>query len=344
MRRRVSFIAAAMIVASASTLEGQSRSYYHQTYLPASHNWAFARQFPDVDRLFNAFDYGHSILNETLWQKPEAPVEALDVKEFDFITTKLLRDPPRVPLDEAGIGPGWTLVAPEVKAIFEWAHMLHRQLYDIIADDRIRPADRDRRVAEMLAYYKSRPILALSSLPKGMDLMEGQSYSLAFKKRFPKYNGLIWSYHWLQMTIYDAMMESTSAAEKRANVKAVTDRFREMTDGGMASLPSVMPMSPAIAPTFSAAYPEAAIIFDNLHSLHDVVSDIFANPAVPRSLKRQELLAAAGMYRDSTSSITTVDEWRQMSIDMGLQEMGGAAPIARRQSPAEAAPAAPHKH
>jgi hypothetical protein len=38
-----------------------------------------------------------------------------------------------------------------------------------------------------------------------------------------------------------------------------------------------MPQSPAISPRFSDRYPEAAIIFENLHSLHDVVPAILAD-------------------------------------------------------------------
>jgi hypothetical protein len=277
--------------------------------------------------LFNAFDYGHSILYETLWSKPSAPREILDVREYDFITNKLLVNPPRVPLDESAIGPGWTLVAPEIKAMFEWAHMLHRQVYDVIADERISDAQKETRVAEVVAYYKSRPALALSSHPKDMALMEGQPYSLAFRQRFPKFNGLIWSYHWLQMTVYEALLATDGRKDRETNVRAVTDRFRAMIGDDPRSLPTMMPMTPAIAPLFTARFPEAAIIFDNLHSLHDVVSDIFANPKVPRREKRKMLLAAAAKYRDATSNVTSVEEWKQMSLDMGLTEMGGAPPL-----------------
>ena len=301
----------------------QSRKYYFdQTYLPASHNWEFRSSFPQADRLFNAFDYGHAILYETLWRQPDAKRDVLDTDEFGFITTRLLVRPPKVMLDETAIGPEWAKLAPEVVMIFEWAHMLHRQIYDIWADDRIKPADKDPKVAEVLKYYKTRPALALSSKPKDMDLMEGQSYSLAFRQRFPKYNGLIWSYHWLQMTLYDALMAGGTKPERVANVAAVVDQFRKMTFAPE-TLPSVMPMSPAIAPAFSARYPEAAIMFDNLHSLHDVVSDILANPKVARGAKRRTILEAASRYRDDRTSVTSVAEWLDMSESMGVEKMGG---------------------
>ena len=36
---------------------------------------AFRRLFPAADGLFNAFDYGHAILYETLWTMPNAPID-----------------------------------------------------------------------------------------------------------------------------------------------------------------------------------------------------------------------------------------------------------------------------
>src|SRR6185436_5660002 len=152
-------------------------AYYDQVYLAASHNWAFRNAFPGVDALFNSFDYGHAKLYETLWRDPGARRETLDDREFRFITRQLLRHPPAVPLDEGAIAPEWEKLAPEVAAMFDWAHMLHRQIYDVWADDRISDAQKDAKVAQLLRYYRSRPALAFSSSPKSMNLMEGQPYS-----------------------------------------------------------------------------------------------------------------------------------------------------------------------
>ncbi len=317
-------IALSAIVVFGSTFSAQAQTgpYFEQTYLRASHNWAFHDNYPEANRLFNAFDYGHAILYETLWRQPTASVAELDGKQFGFITNQLLVHPPGVMLDESAIGPEWAKLAPEVLAMFEWAHMLHRQIYDVWADDRIPATEKDARVAEVVSYYKSRPALAFSSKPKDMELMEGQPYSLAFRKKFPKYNGLIWSYHWLQMTLYDALMAGRTRQERQANVSKVVGLFRGMTRAP-STLPAMMPMTPAIAPLFTDRYPEAAIIFDNLHSLHDVVSDILANQVIPRSAKRQTILAAAAHYRDDHTSVTSVSDWRDMANEMGAEKMGG---------------------
>jgi hypothetical protein len=321
MMRRFALSLIAMAFCS-SVSYAQSGRYFEQTYMHASHNWEFRNSYPQADRLFNAFDYGHAKLYETLWRQPTATREVLDTREFGFITTDLLVHPPKVMLDEAAIGPEWAKLAPEVLMMFEWAHMLHRQVYDVWADESIPLSRKDAKVQQVVDYYRSRPALAFSSKPKSMDLMESQPYSLAFRQRFPKYNGLIWSYHWLQMTLYEALMGGSNKAERSANVAAVIAQFWRMLDNP-ATLPAVMPMSPAIAPRFSERYPEAAVIFDNLHSLHDVVSDILANPAIPRSAKRRTILEAAARYRDDHTAVTSVKDWRDMAGEMGAEKMGG---------------------
>ena len=318
---------AAIVICVAGCAGGIASSSYDQTFLSANHNWAFRRDFAGVDALFNAFDYGHARLYETLWRDPAAARSTLDESEFRFITTRLLRDPPTVALDEGAIAPQWEKLAPEVAAMFDWAHMLHRQIYDVWTDDRIRTSDKDAQVAQLIDYYKSRRSLAFSSRPKNMNLMEGQPYSLSFRNRFPTYNGLIWSYHWLQMTLYEALLASRNSTQRRQNVDAVVARFWSLIDSSAVNLPTEMPQSPQIAPMFSDRYPEAAIIFDNLHSLHDVVSDVLADVRIPRGEKRRRILDAAARYRDDTSSVVTLDEWRSMARAMGLEKMGGPAPI-----------------
>ena len=290
---------------------------YEQSYLGARDNWAFRDRYPRADRLFNAFDYGHAILSETLLRHPGDASARLDGPVYRFVTCTVLRDPPSVPLEERAVGPTYGAQFPEVVATFEWAHLLHRQLYDVIADERLTPAARAQRVRAALDYYRSRRDLALSEMPKTMELMEGQPYSLAFRRAAPRFNGLIWSYHWMQMALYDALLTSDDPSARRVAVARDIARFMRMTTDLGAHAPTAMPMSAAIAPEFTKRYPEAAIIFDNLHSLHDVVSDVLASPLVPASRKRTEIARALSRYRDSTSYAMPRAEWLTMSREMG---------------------------
>ena len=323
--RLASTLRAIVIAATcAATLGGcAARRYYPQAYFPADHNWAFRNRYPNADRLFNAFDYGHAVLSEVLYTQPKDGPHELEGPEFNRIVGRILTSPPPVPLDGEALAPDFTRLAPEVYQMFEWAHAFHRQVYDVWADEQIPLAQKDAQVERLIRYYKTRTDLAFSSVPKSMELMEGQPYSGRFRAACPKFNGLIWSYHWLQVGLYDALLAGKTPQERRANVTAAVERFRAMLVNPPQKMPTVMPMTAAVAPAFATRYPEAAIIFDNLHSMHDVVSDILASPVVPRDEKRHALLQAAGRYRDSTSFVTTRAEWLEMAKSMGVERMGG---------------------
>ena len=321
--RTLAVLTMACMLTVTPQLRAQWSTTYEQFYLPGSFNWKFRQNYPAADRLFNAFDYGHAILYERLWTKPGAPTSLLEQKEYSFITRELLVNPPNLPLEEAAIEIAYAKLAPEAKMMFDWAHLFHRQIYDVWADESIPLAAKDGKVEELLRYYKTRKDLAFSSRPKTMELMEGQPYSLAFRKNYPKFNGLIWAYHWLQIGLYEPLLAGKDLDERQTGIIAAVARFRQMIENPPTSMPRVMPMSPAVAPLFTERYPEAATIFDNLHSMHDVVSDILANPAVPRNQKRARIMEAARRYRDDTSYVMSVAEWKDMARMMGVQNMGG---------------------
>ena len=323
MKTKIMMGAALLVMATAATAQAQWSRTYEQFYLPGSFNWQFRHNYPAGDRLFNAFDYGHAILYERLWTRPGAPVSLLEEKEYNFITRELLVHPPNLPLEEGAIEIAYAKLAPEAKQMFDWAHLLHRQIYDVWADERISVARKDVEVEKLVRYYKTRKDLAFSSIPKTMELMEGQPYSLAFRKNYPKFNGLIWGYHWLQIGLYEPLLAGRNKDERQTGVLATVARFRQMIENPPSNMPRMMPMSPSVAPLFTARYPEAAIIFDNLHSMHDVVSDILSNPSVPRERKRAEIMLAASRYRDNTSFAMTREEWKEMAHGMGIENMGG---------------------
>ena len=321
--------AAALTLAATATLPATAGAQWvtthEQFYLEAPHNWEFRERYAHADRLFNAFDYGHAILYETLWTRPDAPAAVLEDEIYGRLTQRVLVRPPRVPLEEAAIEIRYAQLAPEAKQMFDWAHILHRQVYDVWADESIPVARKDAEVERLVAYYRSRRDLAFSARPKSMALMQEQPYSLAFRQKYPKFNGLIWGYHWLQVGLYEPLVTGRDADARQAGVRATVTRFWQMLADPPRTLPYQMPMTAAIAPAFAARYPEAAIIFDNLHSMHDVVSDILANPDVPRDRKRAEILRAARLYRDDTSYVMPVEAWRTMSAHMGVENMGGPA-------------------
>ena len=328
MKSRQTFVHAfatiAMVALATTPARAQWVTTFETFYLQAPHNWVFRNNYQHADRLFNAFDYGHAILYETMWRKPDAPASELEERIYDRLTKEILVKPPRVPLEEVAIEPMYARLAPEAKAMFDWSHILHRQIYDVLADERLTGAAKDAEVQRLIAYYKTRPDLAFSSQPKSMELMQEQPYSLAFRQKHPKFNGLIWGYHWFQVGLYEPLLVGTTAASRQAGVRATVARFWQMLEDPLKSLPYQMPMTAAISPEFAKRYPEAAIIFDNLHSMHDVVSDILANPSVPRNQKRAEIVRAGRLFRDDTSYVMPVDGWRDDVDRDGRGEHGRA--------------------
>ena len=66
-----------------------------------------------------------------------------------------------------------------------------------------------------------------------------------------------------------------------------------------------MPMLPEGASEFTARFPEAAANFDNLHMLHDTISDILASERLPAwEAKRQEIYRALDAYYLASADTT----------------------------------------
>lgn len=300
------------------------RAEWH--YLPGRFNWQFLRRYPEAARLFNAFDYGHAILYEHLWARPERAKTLLEEREFAFLTEDLLIRPPRFMVAEDVVEPAYARIALEAKRMFEWAHLLHRQIYDAYADDRLTRAEQHALVERLTDDYLSRNRLAFTDRPKQMTLMDDQPFSQYFRREFPKMNGLIWAYHWLQIGLYEPLMQETTPAARKAGIADALARFWAMADSAPTRFPSVMPMASAVAPEFSRAHPRAAIIFDNLHMMHDIISDILANPSVPRADKAAEIASQLAEFRDGTVNVMAMDEWWTMAEMMGgVEKMGGRA-------------------
>ncbi|HXF95030.1 MAG TPA: hypothetical protein VNI61_02890, partial [Gemmatimonadales bacterium] len=293
-----------------------------QFYYPGAFNWTFLRSYPAAARLFNAFDYGHAVLYERLYTLPDSArqAEALE-REYRYLTTDLLIRPPRFAVAEEAIEPSYAKLAWRAKLMFDWAHVLHRQIYDVYASERLPDSAKVRLVERLTDYYLSRRDVAFTPVPKAMALMDEQYFSQVFRRRHPKFNGLIWAYHWLQVGLYEPLIAGTTPAGRKAGVNAAVARFWEMLADPPRSMPQVMPMTSAVAPRFTARHPRAAAIFDNLHMLHDVISDILASDAVPRDRKRAVIYEALAEFRDSTRNVMSREEWLHMAHHMGGIEM-----------------------
>ncbi len=80
MLRRLTLAGLAAVALTLPPREARAQwtTVYEQFYLPADHNFVFRRYYPAADRLFNAFDFGHAILYEKLWTRPDDAVQVLE--------------------------------------------------------------------------------------------------------------------------------------------------------------------------------------------------------------------------------------------------------------------------
>lgn len=295
-------------------------------YYPGAFNWQFLRVYPDAARLFNAFDYGHAILYERLLVDPTGSVDRLEHREFRYLVDDLLRRPPRFSVAEEAIMPRYSRTVWRAKLMFERAHVLHRQLYDVYADERLSTEQQVGLVEALTDRYLADRDYAFTDQPKAMALMDEQYFSQVFRVGYPKFNGLIWAYHWLQVGLYEPLIAEHDVAAKRAGVDSTVARFWAMVDGAPAALPTVMPMTSAVAPHFSGRHPRAAIIFDNLHMMHDIISDVLASPKVAPGDKARVIEAALDEFQNPISNVISIEHWRMMADHMGgVEAMGGVA-------------------
>jgi len=141
------------------------------------------------------------------------------------------------------------------------------------------------------------------------------------------------------MGLYEPLIEGQTPAERKAGLAAGVARFWSMLEDPPTRMPAIMPMTPAIAPKFSERHPRAAAIFDNLHMMHDIISDILSADAVPHRRKREAIYRQLDELRDSTRNVMSLDEWRGMAEMMGgVAVMGGPATGLLANPPTPVAP------
>ena len=255
-----------------------------QFYYPGHFNWRFLSGYPEAARLFNAFDYGHATLYENLLTTPPARLsQALD-RQYRYLTTDLLRRPPRFGVAEVAIEPEYARIAWQAKLMFDWAHVLHRQVYDVYADPSLGAGgeglidrDPDRLLSEP-------PRLCLH----GGAEVDGTDGWTVVQPGLPPAGAAV---QWPDLGVSLAAGRALRAvhrrrdvpAEQKAGVAATVARFWAMLQEGKGQTPRVMPMTAAVAPNFSRRHPRAAVIFDNLHMMHDIISDILIADSVSRA-------------------------------------------------------------
>ena len=153
--------------------------------------------------------------------------------------------------------------------------------------------------------------------------MDEFPYSKSFRRKFPLFNATIWAYHYLQVVVYDVLQAAPDLESKRKVVQPILATYR-----GYLKHPPVewtfMPLTAELSPKFAKQYPEVARIFDNLHMLHDNISDILASELLPTwEAKRVEIYRILDSYYLATADATNPMIVRGGSEPQHQHEGGG---------------------
>ncbi len=233
----------------------------------------------------NAVAVGHAMAYEDM---VTGKAGDLDTKTFERINW-VLNHPPKFMPDEANISPTFGRKYGVLELVFDWTHILHAQTVDVLASPELSEAEKDKEIQALWKFYFESVPYAISPLPMNMAFLDGQPYSMAFRNKYPKVNGLFWGYHWLQGAMYDALLGNT-LPQQRSVYDVLGDRYHAIELYRTDRL--FMPMFAETSPRFAEKYPYIANAFDNLHMLHDMVNDILASDWIPEKEKEKQILRA----------------------------------------------------
>ncbi|HKY31593.1 MAG TPA: hypothetical protein VJV23_03570 [Candidatus Polarisedimenticolia bacterium] len=251
---------------------------------------AVGRELPHFQREANGIDFGHAHLAETLLRTRDSEaVERARLEVLDFIFSW-----PRIKPDEAQIAPRFTRLAWEAQRAFDWAHLLHQSLYDLFAAGET--MDKEAAYRSIMDDYLDKPEAITSHPLDHHGALWSFPESRSFKSAHPAFNSQIWAYHWLQGAAYDAQLRGGAAVQR-----GLLPRLIAHYHGYLRNPPQeweFMPLMAETAPEFSRRFPEAAVVFDNLHMLHDNIDDVLSRPDLfPDSAsRRRRILELLQLY------------------------------------------------
>ena len=285
----------ALALAACSQFEPRDKRFYYR----ALWNFALREDLAELDSEFNGVDFGHSNLYENLLLMGGKDVPAIEDRArketLAFIATK-----PRINPNEEAIAPTYMKLAWRAQNTFDEAHALHRATYDIVVSDE---SDKDRALRNVLAYYRD-SAYAITAKRLDHHRLDQFPYSKTFRRRFPLFNATIWSYHYLQVAVYDPLQAARDLEAKKQAVRPILTTYRRYLEQPPVEW-TFMPLTAELSPSFAADYPEIANIFDNLHMLHDNISDILASELLPTwEAKRAEIYRIVDSYYLASADAT----------------------------------------
>lgn len=284
-----------LAIAACTQMEPRDKRFYYR----ALWNFALRENLKELDIEFNGVDFGHSNLYENLLLTGARDVPAIEERArnetLQFIYSRPVLNP-----NEEAIAPTYMKLAWKAQNTFDEAHALHRSTYDIYVSDL---ADREAAIRKVLAFYQDSEY-AITAKRLDHQRLDTFPYSKAFRRKFPLFNATIWAYHYLQVVVYDVLAAAPDLPAKQNAVDPILRTYHGYLDKPPVEW-TFMPMTAELSQKFAAKYPEIANIFDNLHMMHDTISDILVTVLLPTwEDKRKEIYRVTQAYYWASADAT----------------------------------------
>ena len=203
-----------------------------------------------------------------------------------------------------------------------------RQFVEQLIEIYIDPALTDKKAAVDLAVanYLQDDLHSIAPRPKSDELLSEHPWAYAFKAGFPQLSGLTWASQWLKIGMLEIVITEPDVAARNQDIAYLLELYQDKLarlHGSLVSLPSDIPTSPVIAPTFIERHPDAAYIVDNLELLKVVIGDILAHPEVED--RWQEIELAVQNYTDKSSNFSGERDYLYYTLRGGIYNAGGPA-------------------
>jgi hypothetical protein len=268
-------------------------------YYRALWNFALRENLKELDIEFNGVDFGHSNLYENLLLTGAKDIPAIEDRARKE-TLRFIESRPVLNPNEEAIAPNYMKLAWKAQNTFDEAHALHRATYDIYVSDL---SDKASALRKVRAFYQE-SAYAITTKQLDHKRLDSFPYSKAFRRKFPLFNATIWAYHYLQVAVYDPLAAAPNLETKQHVVEPILRTYH-----GYLEQPPVewtfMPLTAELSPKFAGEYPEIANIFDNLHMMHDNISDILTTDLLPTwEEKRKEIYRITQTYYWASADAT----------------------------------------
>jgi hypothetical protein len=204
-----------------------------------------------------------------------------------------------------------------------------REFVEQLIEIHLNPAIADKKsaMAGAVQSYLSDDAHSVASRPKSDALLSDHPYAYAYPVGFPQLSGLTWASQWLKIALLEIVVTAPTDTQLDEDVQRLITLYNEKLirqHSGFVSLPSDIPTSPVIAPTFYEQYPDAAYILDNLESLKVVIGDVLAYPGVEN--RSQKIADIVAVYTDKRENLETDDmKYLLFVLRGGIYNAGGPA-------------------